>query len=297
MPSPLHEVLVELFRDRPALAAELLAGPLGVEVPAFERAGVSSADLTDVTPTEYRADVVITLTAGETTVLAVVVEAQLRTDARKRLTWPAYVATLHARLRCPVMLLVVCPNPRVAAWCATPIVVSDPGLSLTPLVLGPAAVPVVTDLAVARRHPELAVLSAMAHGNRSDHPIVLESLVAALNVLDPDHADLYADVVLGVLPKAARDYLEDLMAITTHRYQSDFARRYYDQGEAEGEARGELRGELRGEAKALLAFLDARGIEVTEDVLTRISDCTDLSQLNTWIRRAASVNHAHDLFG
>jgi hypothetical protein len=37
MPSHLHETLVEMFRDRPALAAELLAGPLGVSV-----AGASS---------------------------------------------------------------------------------------------------------------------------------------------------------------------------------------------------------------------------------------------------------------
>jgi len=294
MPSHLHEVLVEMFRDRPVLAAELLAGPLGVAVPTFQRASLSSGELTDVAPTEYRADVVVTLTVEETPVLAVVVEAQLRTDARKRRTWPAYVATLHARPGCPVLLLVVCPDPAVAAWCAAPIVVGDPGLVLTPLVLGPAEVPVVTDLTLARRSPELAVLSAMAHGHgaRPGQTMVFEALLAALNVVDHDHANLYADVVLAVLPAAARDYLEAFMSTTTHRYQSDFARRYFDQGEASGAAKGEA----RGEARAVLAFLDARGIEVPDDVREEIASCSDLDQLDTWIRRAATASKVQELF-
>lgn len=79
MPSYLHEALVEMFRNQPALAAELLAGPLGVDVPPFDHAGVTSGDLTDVTPTEYRADVAVTLNKDDTAVFAVVVEAQLTT--------------------------------------------------------------------------------------------------------------------------------------------------------------------------------------------------------------------------
>src|SRR5947207_3704259 len=137
MPSHLHEVLIEMFRDRPGLAAELLAGPLGIAVPEFSQAKLSADALTDVAPTEYRADAVVTLNAADSPVFAVVVEVQLRVDARKRRTWPAYVATLYARLGCPVMLLVVCPDQAVAGWCAKPIVVSDPGMVLTPVVLGP----------------------------------------------------------------------------------------------------------------------------------------------------------------
>jgi hypothetical protein len=121
MPSHLHETLIEMFRDRPLLAAELLRGPLHVAVPDFDEARLSSADLTDVTPTEYRADAVVTLTDEGLTVLAVVVEVQLRIAARKRRTWPAYVANLHARLGCPVALMVVCPAQPVAEWCAAPI--------------------------------------------------------------------------------------------------------------------------------------------------------------------------------
>src|SRR5436305_1943543 len=106
MPSRRHEVLIEMFRERPALAADLLAGSLGVSVPEFQKAQLSAAELTDVAPTEFRADAVVTLNVDDAPVFAVVVEVQLRIDARKRRTWPAYVATLHARLDCPAMLLV-----------------------------------------------------------------------------------------------------------------------------------------------------------------------------------------------
>jgi hypothetical protein len=73
------------------------------------------------------------------------------------------------------------------------------------------------------------------------------------------------------------------MAITGYEYQSEFARRYFGQGEA------------KGEAKAVLAILDARGIAVPDDVRARIAGCTDLDQLDTWIRRAATADKVQDL--
>jgi hypothetical protein len=81
---------------------------------------------------------------GEQHALAVVVEVQLRPDRRKHLSWPAYLATARARLNCPVMLLVICPESRAAAWARRPISLGHPGLVLTPLVLGPDEVPVLT---------------------------------------------------------------------------------------------------------------------------------------------------------
>jgi hypothetical protein len=75
--------------------------------------------------------------------------------------------------------------------------------------------------------------------------------------------------------------------MTTHRYQSDFARRHFSAGEAQGEARGKA----RGMANAVLAIFDARGIEVPDQIRTTITNCTDLDRLDRWIRRAAT---AHD---
>jgi hypothetical protein len=305
MPSLMHEMLLQMFRDRPELVTELLSDLLGVPVPPFERAHLSSAEVNSLAPTEFRADAVIELTDGAgKPVLAVVVEAQLSEDRDKWLTWPVYVVTTRARLGCPVELLVLCPDPAVAAWCAKPIPISLTGMTLKPHVLGPDRTPQVTDPGLARRAPEVAVLSAIAHGTGPEPDKVFEALLAALDVLDHDHANLYYDVVLAVLPAAARNYLEAFMTTTTHRYHSDFARRYYDQGEAEGEARGkalgeaegEARGRAMGEARAVLAFLDARGVKVPAKARNRIIGCTDLDQLDIWARRAATASSVHDLF-
>lgn len=244
---------------------------------------MESGEFGDVTPTEYRADAVVVLTAGEAPVLAVVVEVQLRRDRDKRWSWPVYLTTLRARLRCPVVLLVVCVDSSTATWCAEPIDVG-PCARVVPVVLGPDRVPVVTDADRAAEAPELAVLSAMAHGSDPDREQVLDALVGALSHVDRERAGLYSDVVLAALPAAARRYLEAMMSTGTWEWQSDYARGLVAEGRTEGEAR------------ALLAVLDARGVEVPEEARERITTCTDLDQLDGWVRRAATATSVEDLF-
>lgn len=278
--SSLHEALVELFRHRPVLAAELLVDSLAVPLPAWTEARLASADLTDPAPTEYRADAVVTLTAADVPVLAVVVEVQVGRDPVKRWSWPVYLATLRARLRCPVALLVVCAETATARWCATPIEMGHPGWLLRPLVVAPDQVPVVTDVEQAAQSPELAVLSALAHGGHADQEQIFQAMLSGLRSLDQDHANLYADVVLAGLPETARRSLEAMMNLATYEYQSDYARRYVSQGEAD----------------ALLTVLAARGIEVPADARDKITGCTDVDQLRTWLRRAVTATSLAELF-
>jgi hypothetical protein len=68
------------------------------------------------------------------------------------------------------------------------------------------------------------------------------------------------------------------------RYRSDFARHHCGQGQ------------IDAMANDVLLVLDARGIEVPEDMRERITSCTELDQLETWIRRAATLGTARDLF-
>jgi hypothetical protein len=290
MPSRLHEALVDMFREQPALVADLLSGPLGIRMPSFHTARASAGDLTEVVPTEYRADAVVTFDVADKPVFGAVIEVQLRVDPRKRYVWPAYVATLYARLRCPVVLLVLCPHVAVADRCAKPIVVTDPGLVLRPLVLGPRQIPAMTELEAARRHPELAVLSAIAHGGSTD-PSVFKALFAALDAVEPDRANLYIDLVLTALPKAARGWLEEYMQTASHGsgYQSDFARRFFGQGKAEGNAEGRV--------TSLLAILDGRAIPVPDDIRAEITTCADIEQLDAWIRRAITAENIQDVLG
>lgn len=287
MPSSMHEVLVEIFRQRPALAAELLTDALGVELPAFGQARLEPADCVDLAPTEYRADAVVVLSQAARPVRAVVVEVQLRRDDDKLWTWPVYLHTLRARLRCPTLLLVVCVDEATAAWAATRIELGQPGSTLTPLVIGPDRVPVFTDAAPALRAPELAVLSALAHGRDPRRSEVLDVLADALAGVETQQALLYLRLVLAALPQAARIYLEELMTIGTYEYQSEFTERLRNEGAAKG----------RAEAKAddVLRVLRARGVEVPDDVRARIVKCADLEQLDAWLDRASTAHSVDDL--
>lgn len=105
-----------------------------------------------------------------------------------------------------------------------------------PYVLGPSAIPEVTDEAEARLNPELAVLSAMAHGKDTDArraAQIAEAAQAATIALDADRSKLYFDLILSSLSEAARLALK-AMDLRKYEYQSDFARHYIAQGEASG---------------------------------------------------------------
>jgi hypothetical protein len=54
----------------------LLTEALRVNLPDYQQARLESAEFTAGTPAEYRADAVVALAAADTTVLAIVVEAQ-----------------------------------------------------------------------------------------------------------------------------------------------------------------------------------------------------------------------------
>ncbi|XXY47535.1 hypothetical protein WME91_46780 [Sorangium sp. So ce269] len=53
MPSITHEALVDLFKNRPTLAAEMLHGALGQPMPSFTEARVESSDLTEIVPSNH----------------------------------------------------------------------------------------------------------------------------------------------------------------------------------------------------------------------------------------------------
>lgn len=179
-PSSKHEAVCEMFRHRPDLAAELLGGPLGVPLPAWREARLRSENVTDDRLAEFRSDVVVEYwqtTRG----FAVIVEVQLDEDDDKHFSWPFYTYGLRYRLRCPVKLLAICPAERVATWAARTIDLGHPGSTLTPLVLGPDQIPQVVDPEQATRLPELAVLSALAHGGRPGGEKILDTLPPRLH--------------------------------------------------------------------------------------------------------------------
>jgi len=69
------------------------------------------------------------------------------------LRWPVYVATLRAKLACAAVLLVLAPDPAVAAWARRPIELGHPGSGLAPVVIEFKDVPWVRDRDVVSRLP------------------------------------------------------------------------------------------------------------------------------------------------
>src|SRR6478609_8124957 len=165
VPSFMHEVLLQLFRNRPDLALELLREALRLELPMYTEARIESADFSQLAPTGYHADLVVLLgdDVNDAPVLGIVVEVQLTPKPRKRFTWPLYLTALRAKLECDTCVLVIAPTIDVARWAAEPIAIGFNSV-VAPLVVGPGGVPIVTDVERATRAPELAVLSVMAHG-------------------------------------------------------------------------------------------------------------------------------------
>ncbi|WP_444962541.1 hypothetical protein [Nocardiopsis sp. M1B1] len=55
-------------------------------------------------------------------------------------------------------------------------------------------------------------------------------------------------------------------------------------------------GRIEGRAEAILGVLDARGIAVSNEARERVNASSDLDELDRWVRRAAKVDSAEDLF-
>lgn len=296
MPSREHEILLGLFKNRPDLAGQLLSRTQHVRIPAYRSARMESGDLTDWAPAEYRADAVVTLTGhAQEPVLAVVVEIQRRWDQHKPWSWPVYVSAVRARMKCPAELLVLCPNPRTAVRCARPIRLGlgsgDSESVLRPLVVGPAAVPVITDTETAIEAPELTVISALIHGGGEHAEPVLKATMDALGSLGPDLGRTCGDFLHSELPISARQYLEALVKTATDHADGPFsrlARRW--------EAKGEAKGRAEGEVAMLLDVLAARRLDLTTEQHATITACTDEQQLRTWLRRALHATSADQLF-
>ncbi len=299
MPSTLHEALVLLFRESPRLAPMLLARALGIELlPEDADIQVTSAEFADLDPPEYRADVVLRVPGDgddtdrdKATREVFIVEVQLDDDPVKHFTWPHYMTAARVRFRCRATLVVVAVDERVARWCAQPIELDRAGHLFRPVVIGPAAIPVVTDEAQARTWPELAVLSVIAHGHEPGSEAIGAAALAACDRLDSSQASLYADLVYTNLNEIARAALEALMQQHNYTYQSDFAKKYV----AEGVKEGTKLGIAQGYRDVLRDQLQQRFGELRADVASRLEEA-DADTLRAWTRRVLTATSLADVF-
>jgi predicted transposase/invertase (TIGR01784 family) len=78
--------------------------------------------------------------------------------------------------------------------------------------------------------------------------------------------------------------------------EREMAKRAHEHLLYSARAEGKAEGKAEGEARAVLAFLEARGISVTEEQRLQILECLDLDRLNAWVRKAVTLTDVNELF-
>jgi hypothetical protein len=302
-----HEALHRIFLQDEALFARAAAHILGIVVQEPQQVTVLSSDLTTVKPLERRPDSVLMaewLIDDPVGRYVLIIESQTDPDDRKLTRWPYYIAYLHDKYECPVVLLVVCNKESTAAWARQPIVIGLPDLAcmvVHPVVLGPDNVPAVTDAAEAKLDVTFTVFSALTHSRSSKVDAILEALAGALKAIDRDTALTLVEITeAGLGETAGRQKRRELMTKQLIPYVSEFRRQGIEEGRAEGieagRAEGRAQGEAAGQARAILQILDKRGIAVDDDSREQIVSCTDLDTLGNWLDRSIAATQVSDLF-
>jgi hypothetical protein len=285
-----HEGPLDLVRQHPEIAVDLVRGAAGIPLPGRVAASLAPTDMSAVVPVQYLADIVVLISDAATSkpVLAVIIEPQLRDSETKRFSWPVYVTTARQVSKCPAAVLVVlCPDPAEAAKCRQLIRTGHPGFDLAPIVIDAADAP-----GRDGGGPFLTVFAASMGGidmaTERGARMVLDA-ITSIEVSDADRLRVAA-IIMTLASDAARQTLEALMQ--TSEYQKTFVERIYDQGEAKGEAKGKA----EGKAEALLRLLDKRGLALSDEQQKRVGDCTETAQLDLWFDRAITASSTAEVF-
>jgi hypothetical protein len=293
-----HEAPLELIRQNPTLAVELVRAMTDVPLPAQTAAALGPTDLTDVIPAKYLADsvVVVSDAADGDPVLAIIIEPQGRDDPTKEYSWPAYLANVRRSIRCPrAFLLVICPDPDEAAKCRRVISIGHPGFDLRPVVIDPASTP-----GMSGTSPYLAVFAACMGAIDLEAEQGCRQVLAAIRDTGASTADRQRliTIILKVASSAARQILEDMM--TTIEWKDDFVEGFVERGIQQGIEKGIQQGIEKGMEKAkaeyILRILHTRGLTVTEQQREKVTSCTDSAQLDRWFDRALTAATAAEVF-
>jgi hypothetical protein len=216
MPSVAHEAPIELIRQCPPLALELVqamavndrdqAEPLPEQV----EVSLGPTDLTDVVPAQYLADAVVVVSDAATgaAVMAIVIEPQGRDDPTKEFSWPVYLTAVRRATACRrAYLLVVCPNPTEAEKCRQVIRIGQPGFNLAPTVIDPLNTPGTGDAS-----PYLTIFASCMGAINMEEDQGARHILAAIRDTGASAADRerLTTIILTLASDAARQLLVGL---------------------------------------------------------------------------------------
>ncbi|MFF7799729.1 RpnC/YadD family protein [Streptomyces olivaceus] len=289
-----HETSHRIFQDHPEVLAPIFEA-LGLPPPAKADIVPLTPDATEFKPLERRVDTVLRVepSEGESPFL-LAVEAQTRKAPDKGVNWAYYVAYLRAKFDLPVLLVAVCRSRKTARWAAGPFEckVGPWSSQITrPFVLGPDSVPEITDETLVAEQPALATFSAIVHSESRGIDAILNLLAHGMRSFDVATAKYWSEMLeVGLANTPARDRWRELEKVVISYFPGRgtvFEEAYYD---------GEAKGKAAGKAEGVLRVLEVRGLAVSDDARTRVSDCTDLDRLDGWLDRAGTVQRAEELF-
>jgi hypothetical protein len=303
MPSITHEAPIELIRQHPELAVDLLRAVTDISLPGAATVALSATDMSDVIPKQYLADLVVVISDAATgeAALSVIIESQLREDETKQYSWPVYVASARRLRGCPAaVLLVICPDPVEAGKCAQVIRTGHPGFDLAPIVISPQNAPGAGDAA-----PWLTVFAACMGAIDLEDKTNASHVLSAINQTRAGIADRrrMTAIILNLASEAARAILEETtMALPD--VQNDFldrieaaaAAKAAAKAAAEATAKATAETTAKVKAEDVLRILAARHLEPTEAQRKLVTGCTDLGQLDRWFDRALTAPAIDQVF-
>ncbi|WP_081240896.1 hypothetical protein [Streptomyces viridosporus] len=291
MVSPPHEAMHRIFQHDPGLFSRV-SRFLGVDIPTPVKATALPTDLTEASPVERRVDTLLRFETAEQGAFLLAVEAQGQKDLNKPASWAYYAAYLWTKYRLPTALLVVCQDHATARWAQQPVSSGPPQLptlTLRPLVAGPHNMPVITDPEEARADLVLASLAAITHAAEPVVDVILKALSTALRDAPEDIADPIVEFTAqGLGNRPAKHLWRNLVAVDLSFYKSYISEEIRDEGRAQGRA--------QGRAEDVLLVLEQRGLDVSDDVRRRVTDCTDPELLRHWLTRAVTAPKAEEIF-
>ncbi|MEB3223729.1 MAG: DUF4351 domain-containing protein [Candidatus Sericytochromatia bacterium] len=230
----------------------------------------------------------------------VVLEVQLRRDETKRWSWPVYIAVLQARHRVPVDLIVLAPEPDVAAWARRPLAMGSWD-TVTPTVVGPDGLPPFRDPTAAHANPHLAMLAAIAHCRDPADVPALALAVEALQALPAPSILRYTRAVEAALARAFQALPEvqmTLRPLKEYRSVEAFLDAVREESRTEGRSEGQAEGRQQEAVRVVLRLLGRRiglpGAEVQgvldeltteqlEDLGEALLDFTQPADLTAWL--------------
>ena len=291
MVSSPHEAMHRIFQEHPGLFSRV-SEVLGITIAPPVSVTVMPTDLTENRPLERRVDTLLRLDTENDEPLLLAIEAQGKKDADKPASWAYYLSYLYTKYRLPPLLLVVCQDRATAEWASRPVPIGPrqwPALTLRPLVAGPHNMPVITDVAEARKDLALTTLAAITHAADPDIGAILKTLSSALRDVPEIIADpLVEFTAQGLGNRPAAQQWRNLVAVDLSFYKSFMAEEIRDEGRTEGRT--------EGIAQGILLFLAQAGVDVSDEARGRITTCGDLDTLNRWLLRAPTARSVEDVF-